>query len=161
MKKPNLPNNQAYTEKLTAFGQRLQQLRLQRGLTLEQISVRTLIPVRMLSAIETGDRVQLPEPVYVQGFLRRYGDAVGIDGVELAEEFSPGAIAHSWRPTRHFNFQAHLRPLHLYLLYTVLVMGAISSLSYLLNRPSAQVTGLIAPPPKVVAPAAPTAPPIG
>ena len=143
MKKQNLPSDHAQTAKLADLGCRLQQLRQQKGLTLEQVSVRTLVPMRILTAIESGNLKQLPEPVYVQGFIRRYADAVGMNGAALAEEFPLGAFAHADRPVwQHFNIQAQLRPLHLYLLYMVLVMGSVGGLSYLLNRPS-QVVGLL------------------
>lgn len=147
MKKQNLPSDHAQTAKLADLGCRLKQLRQQKGLTLEQVSVRTLVPMRILTAIESGNLKQLPEPVYVQGFIRRYADAVGMNGTELAEEFPLGAFAHPDRPIWRFNIQAQLRPLHLYLLYMVLVMGSVGGLSYLINRPSQGVRLVEAPPP--------------
>jgi cytoskeleton protein RodZ len=37
--------------------------------------------------MDEGKFERLPEPVFVQGFIRRYGDAVGLDGKQLALEF--------------------------------------------------------------------------
>lgn len=147
MKKQNLHNDQAQLEKLADLGCRLKQLRQQKGLTLEQVSVRTLVPARILTAIEAGNLKQLPEPVYVQGFIRRYADAVGMNGTQLAEEFPLNSFSRPDRPRWRFNIQAQLRPLHLYMLYMGLVMGSVGGLSYLLNRPS-QVVGLLEIPPK-------------
>ena len=129
--------------RLKELGYQLQQFRQKQRISLEVVAKKTLIPVRLLAAIETGNIEQLPEPVYVQGFIRRYADAIGIDGVELANAFPAQtdlkAPKASWRGT----VQAQLRPLHLYLIYMVLVIGAVSGLSYLLNRSSTpQLSGL-------------------
>lgn len=128
--------NLEQAERLKELGYHLQQFRQKQRISLETVATKTLIPVRLLAAIETGNVEQLPEPVYIQGFIRRYADAIGMDGIELANAFpaqtdlkTPKA---SWRGT----VQAQLRPLHLYLLYMVLVISAVSGLSYLLNRSS-------------------------
>ena len=160
MKKKNLHNEQVQLEKLADLGCRLHQLRQQKGLTLEQVSVRTLVPVRILAAIEAANLKQLPEPVYVQGFIRRYADAVGMNGAQLAEEFPLESLSRNDRPSWRFDIQAQLRPLHLYLLYMVLVMGSVGGLSYLLNRPS-QVVGLLEIPPKASPLASPGAVQVG
>ncbi|XHX79032.1 MAG: helix-turn-helix domain-containing protein [Stenomitos frigidus ULC029] len=132
-------------ERLKELGAHLQQLRQKQRISLETVAKKTLIPVRLLTAIETGSSKQLPEPVYIQGFIRRYGDAIGVDGAELANAFPAQTDLRSPKPTWRGTVQAQLRPLHLYCLYTVLVVGAVSSLSYLLNRSSTpQIPGLIA-----------------
>ncbi|PSB27765.1 helix-turn-helix domain-containing protein [Stenomitos frigidus] len=122
--------------RLKELGYQLQQFRQKQRISLDVVAKKTLIPVRLLAAIETGNIEQLPEPVYVQGFIRRYADAIGIDGIELANAFPAQTDLRlpkaSWRGT----VQAQLRPLHLYLIYMVLVISAVSGLSYLLNRSS-------------------------
>ena len=135
--------NPEQAARLKELGYQLQQFRQKQRIPLDVVAKKTLIPVRLLAAIETGNIDQLPEPVYIQGFIRRYADAIGIDGVELANAFPAQtdlkAPKASWRGT----VQAQLRPLHLYLIYMVLVIGAVSGLSYLLNRSSTpQLTGL-------------------
>jgi cytoskeletal protein RodZ len=136
--------NQQQAVRLSEIGQYLQEVRQRQQMTLEQVAEKTMIPVRTLSAIEAGRLEQLPEPVYVQGFIRRFADAIGVNGAEFASAF-PTEIAlnehhtGSWQGT----VQAQLRPLHLYLLYAGLVMVGISGLSFLLNRSSnPQVYGL-------------------
>jgi cytoskeletal protein RodZ len=42
----------------------------------------------LLHALETGNDAELPEPVFVQGFIRRYADALGLDGQALSHEFA-------------------------------------------------------------------------
>jgi cytoskeletal protein RodZ len=131
-------NEQA--ELLTEIGAYLRQVRQLQELSLETVASITKIPVRTLQAIETGNLEQLPEPVYIQGFIRRYADAIGADGAEVANAFPTGAIVKPIKPTWKSTFKAQLRPLHLYVLYMLLVVGAVSGLSYTLNR-SANQTG--------------------
>ncbi len=131
-------NEQA--ELLTEIGAYLCQVRQLQELSLETVASITKIPVRTLQAIETGNLEQLPEPVYIQGFIRRYADAIGADGAEIANAFPTGAIVKPIKPTWKSTFKAQLRPLHLYVLYMLLVLGAVSGLSYTLNR-SANQTG--------------------
>lgn len=145
--------------RLKELGYQLQQFRQKQRISLEAVAKKTLIPVRLLAAIETGDIDQLPEPVYVQGFIRRYADAIGIDGVELANAFPAQTDLRTPKASWRGTVQAQLRPLHLYLIYMVLVIGAVSGLSYLLNRSSTPQlsgldqtnTGTIAPIPKEAA----------
>ncbi len=149
--------NLEQAERLKELGYDLQQFRQKQRISLETVATKTLIPVRLLAAIETGNVEQLPEPVYIQGFIRRYADAIGMDGVELANAFPAQTDLKvpkaSWRGT----VQAQLRPLHLYLLYMVLVISAVSGLSYLLNRSSTPPMPLA----KQPNPAASEAPPSG
>lgn len=72
---------------LEQIGQKLKSARESRGLSLGQIYDRTKIPTTNLEAIESGDNEQLPEPVYVAGFIKRYADCVGLNGQGLAEEY--------------------------------------------------------------------------
>jgi cytoskeletal protein RodZ len=54
----------------------------------EAIAAKTFIPLRLLKALEEGQLDQLPEPVFIQGFIRRYADALNLDGAALAQTFS-------------------------------------------------------------------------
>lgn len=133
--------NRKQAEMLIELGEQLRQFRLQQGLALETIASKTLIPTRLLQAIEDGNLAQLPEPVYIQGFIRRYAEAMGMDGIQFASAFPADAVVRSprggtWRG--NLSFQAQLRPVHLYVLYTLVVVSAVGGLSYLLNRSVAQ-----------------------
>lgn len=74
-------------EQLKAIGTYLSQVRQDQARSLEEISARTYIPLRLLKAIEAGQEKPLPEPVFIQGFIRRYADALGLDGIELSQQF--------------------------------------------------------------------------
>ncbi|MCU0567943.1 MAG: DUF4115 domain-containing protein [Oculatellaceae cyanobacterium Prado106] len=74
-------------EQLKTIGAYLSQVRQEQSKSLEEISAKTYIPLRILRAIESAQEQILPEPVFVQGFIRRYGDALGMNGQELSKKF--------------------------------------------------------------------------
>ena len=53
-------------------GQRLKETRLQKGITLEEISQSTKIKTEFLEYIENGDYEKLPSSSYAHGFVRNY-----------------------------------------------------------------------------------------
>jgi cytoskeletal protein RodZ len=76
-------------EQLKTIGAYLGRERQERGVSLDEIAVKTYIPLRLLQALEEGQVERLPEPIFVQGFIRRHAEAIGLDGVALAKTFSP------------------------------------------------------------------------
>ncbi len=74
-------------EQLRAIVDQLRQERQRQGILLEEIALKTYVPLRQLHALETDDINVLPEPVFVQGFIRRYADALGMDGIALSKSF--------------------------------------------------------------------------
>jgi len=124
---------QDLADKLGELGKKLQQVREQKMMSLEQVAAKTLIQPRILNAIEQGKLEQLPEPVYTQGFIRRFAEALDLDGAEFASTF-PAKPGVQRRPDWHQLPAAPLRPIHLYVLYVVLIVAAASGLSYLTNR---------------------------
>lgn len=116
---------------LSTIGQSLKQARLDCSLSLDDVSAKTHISTRYLKAIEDGALEELPEPVYVRGFLRRYCDAVST--ADLSENF-PVTIAEcqkQWNNTP----STELRPLHLYALYVAVVVGTVTALASFLTPP--------------------------
>ena len=76
--------NSSQIQQIQELGAYLCQQRLSQSLTIEQIAMSTFIRLSMLKALEQGQVEQLPELVYVQGFVRRYGEALNLDGYSLA-----------------------------------------------------------------------------
>lgn len=70
---------------LEQIGQQLQQAREAQSLSLRQIYEKTKIPIGHLQAIDVGDQDELPEPVYVSNYIRRYGNCVGLNGEALSD----------------------------------------------------------------------------
>jgi len=76
---PHSGHAPAASDPPVARGDLLRQARLKRGLTLEQISGSTKIPLRHLTALEDGAFLALPPDIYRRAEVRAYADAVGLD----------------------------------------------------------------------------------
>ena len=128
-------NEQNYTEQLLALGDMLRQARLSQGRSLQEMAHTTLIRQPLLEALETANIAELPEPVYVRGLLRRYGEALGLDGATLASQYFARPTVHKSGPRWRLGLpQPQLRPLHLYSAYILLIAVSVSGLSFLLQR---------------------------
>jgi cytoskeletal protein RodZ len=132
--------NTIHREQLSELGILLRDTRIQRGFSLDAVASKTLIRASLLQAIEQGDLESLPEPVYIRGLIRRYGDCLGLDGETLASQFfTPLKIQRrSWKESP----AAQLRPLHLYAAYFLVLMAAVSGLSYLLKHSTPEASAL-------------------
>ena len=75
-------------EQIRKIASYLHQERVKQGLTLEDIASLTFIRLPMLKALEAGDIEQLPELIYVQGFIRRYGEVLKLDGHSLSHQIT-------------------------------------------------------------------------
>jgi cytoskeletal protein RodZ len=138
MKKKNkqFPSQSIQKEKLIGIGSHLHQVRTQQGISLEEVGQKTQIPLRLLAAIEDGNLAILPEAIYIRGLIHKFAQALGEDGLSLSQSFPLEALT-KLRP-RQLGWiklnQSQLRPVHLYLLYIVMVVGAVNSLSAILQK---------------------------
>jgi len=76
---------------LEQIGQKLKAARESQGLSLAQINERTKISINHLQAIDSGIADDLPETVYVAGFIKRYAECVGLNGPSLSDEYRASA----------------------------------------------------------------------
>lgn len=113
--------------KLAEIGHELKQKRESMFISLHQIHGKTKILVRHLQAIESGNLSALPEPIYIQGLIRKYGNEIGMGAI--ADQFP---LTNQPTPKSWFT-ASELRPLHLYLIYITLVAGTINLLSQQLS----------------------------
>ncbi|HEY9715680.1 MAG TPA: RodZ domain-containing protein [Chroococcales cyanobacterium] len=86
---------------LDQIGQQLKAAREGMGLSLAQIYERTKIPINHLQAIDSGAPDDLPEPVYVAGFIKRYADCVGLNGQTLSDEYRQSNGSNDKRDKRN------------------------------------------------------------
>jgi cytoskeletal protein RodZ len=132
---------QIQAAKLQEIGAYLRQAREQRQMSLDQVASVTKIQRRLLQLIESGQQAGLPEPVYIQALILRFGDAVGVQGIELAQQFP---LTLGGRRSGRFTFYlsalslGHLRPVHLYLLYIGIIFAAVNGLSTMMTRSLSQ-----------------------
>jgi cytoskeletal protein RodZ len=122
-------------QKLQEIGEKLRQTRESKSIALQQITASTLIAERHLRAIEEGNFDSLPEPIYIRGFIHKYGTVVGMAGI--AEEFPLANVLVEEKPTRFPVLE--FRPYHLYAIYVAVIAGSLTALSMVLGRQPQQV----------------------
>lgn len=69
-----------------SVGQRLRRHREAQSLTLDDVAMKTRIPIRHLRNIEDSKWSELPAITYTIGFARNYANAIGMDGAEVGRE---------------------------------------------------------------------------
>ncbi|NEN91263.1 MAG: hypothetical protein F6K48_21075 [Okeania sp. SIO3H1] len=124
---------------LQQLGEKLQKARKMRCLSMKQIHKQTFVPLHYLEAIEKGQTDELPEDVYLRGFIFRIGNALGFDGVALAEALPMSdplqGLMPSWSNSNN-GMGLGLHPIHLYIGYTALMAGAVGGLNWMSQQPS-------------------------
>ncbi len=138
MREPAYSKDSVPLTRLDDLGSLLRQTREARGLTLTEVANDTFIRSQYLQALEQADLSRLPEPVYAQGFLKRYADYLGLDGETLSRGAFPllsSKTPHAPAPLAQASDQPTfaLRPLHLWAAYVVLIVLAVGGLSALLE----------------------------
>jgi cytoskeletal protein RodZ len=120
---------------LQEIGSNLRQLRQNNSLSIEEIADRTRIQPRLIRALEDGQVEMLPEPIYIHGMVKKYGESLGVNGLELAKTLPPqNADVVLAQDSRWAGFhRPQLRPIHLYIGYICLLLASISALSNVLN----------------------------
>lgn len=138
-KRESVVTSEQRSEKLVDIGNYLRLKRQEQSMSLEKVAAKTRIQQRLLQAIEAGNLDELPEPVYIQSFIKQYADALGLDGAELSSSFPASHSRLSLKPAWRSLSVAQLRPVHLYLLYIFLIVCAVNYLSQILSH-SVQVS---------------------
>ncbi len=72
---------------LETLGEYLQSVRLELGLTVEGVALKTGIHAKFLEALEVGNFQVLPESVYVVGFLKKLAAVYSVDPDALIAEY--------------------------------------------------------------------------
>ncbi|TSC61071.1 MAG: transcription regulation protein, partial [Parcubacteria group bacterium Gr01-1014_107] len=65
----------------------LKEARVSKGYTLEQVEKATKIRSKFLTAIESDDYARLPSPLYAKGFVKNYGDFLGLESSRMLAFF--------------------------------------------------------------------------
>lgn len=131
---------------LKDIGQQLRQTRELKGMSLTQLNIYTHVPIHQMEAIENGKWENLPEEVYVRGFIRVMGNALGLNGTNLVASLpapEPAkTIAPVWykeqKSSSSFRIGFDIKPMHLYVGYTALVAGAVGGLSLMSQQAEAK-----------------------
>ncbi|GEK28238.1 helix-turn-helix domain-containing protein [Furfurilactobacillus siliginis] len=89
------------SEEAPTIGQKLQEARSAKGMTIDDVQQATKIQRRYLIAIEDGKFDELPGDFYVRAFIKQYAQAVDLDGDDLLKEYNdqlPQAAATNVMP---------------------------------------------------------------
>ena len=70
-----------------AFGPNLRRLRIQRGVSLEQIAETTKVSVSLWAGLERNDLSRWPNGLYARSYVRAYAAAIGEDPDGTVDEF--------------------------------------------------------------------------
>lgn len=82
-----------HKKEVHSFGEKLFLARDNQGIVIEEVSKSTHLPVSIIDAIERSNTDELPEPIYVQGYIKAYAKYLGIDANPIIEEFNR-AVPH-------------------------------------------------------------------
>ncbi|WP_199248107.1 RodZ family helix-turn-helix domain-containing protein [[Phormidium] sp. ETS-05] len=122
--------------RLEQVGKELAQARQEKGISLDQLHIQTLIPKYHLQSLEAGRVEKLPEPVYVRSFVRKIGNALGLDGDMVAASL-PDLAYREWY-AKASGVKSHskfiLGAANLYLGYGALLLLAIGGLFWLYGQ---------------------------
>lgn len=72
---------------LDAFGPNLRRIRLQRGISLQQIADATKVPENLWAALERNDVSRWPAGIFARAYVRQYAYAIGVDPDSTVDEF--------------------------------------------------------------------------
>jgi len=76
------------TDKTSSYGLYLQTVRVEKGIPIERVAEESRIRAEILRAIEAEDHDNLPDDVFVKGFLRLFAKAIGADPEEALRRFA-------------------------------------------------------------------------
>ncbi len=145
---------------LCELGRELRQGRELRSLSIQYVHSLTLVPLHHIESIENGEIEKLPQDIYVRGFIRRIGDAVGLNGNAMAD-----ALPKLDSIETHNSYLSvsdsdsddgfQMNSAHLYIGYTALMAGAVGGVAWLSQQPVVphSVPEALVTPPASVAPA--------
>jgi cytoskeletal protein RodZ len=123
---------------LPSIGEKLRVTREAHGFQIDEVVAYTKIARKLLQAIEEANFSNLPEPIYIRGLIKRYADALGLDGAELANSFPTDVNRVVHKPSWKINSSGQFRPVHLYLLYIGTIACSVTGLSHVLSTGTIQ-----------------------
>lgn len=121
---------------LAMIGQSLKKAREDRGLSLSWVSRHLCLRREVVEAMEQGDWSALPHGVYVKGYVKRYGDMVGVATGELLVPGEPPLEAPEHPGTSPKSVQSRLSG---YVLLGSTVLLVLVMVSFFVPGPSTRM----------------------
>ena len=131
-------------EKISKIGSYLRQIRLEKNISLEAIAQKTLIPYRLLQAIESGNIEELPELFYTRALISKFAKELDVKEIkdlqtlqESPPDLSPPVQATNKANNRWYfpDFNVQIKQFHLYLLYILVIIASVKGITTLVERP--------------------------
>lgn len=126
-------------KKLSAIGSRLQQIRVEKNISLETISQKTFISARLLRAIEAGNLEELPELFYTKALIRKFAGAIDaqdlIDLQDLSEVPQDINTNTKIANNRWYLPSWQIKPSYIYGLYILAIIASVKGITVLVERP--------------------------
>ncbi len=94
-----------HDQQLTSFGLFLQSARIEKKISIDALAAETRIRIEVLRRIEAEEHENLPNDVFVRGFIRSYALAVGADVNEALERYR-ASLALRGTKTHHQTMAA-------------------------------------------------------
>nr|WP_199339529.1 helix-turn-helix transcriptional regulator [Nostoc sp. FACHB-892] len=113
----------------------MRQVRQEKSICIEEIAAQTLIRAGVLQALEEQRFEELPEPIFIQGFIRRYGDVLGLDGNALSHTLISNVVRQDSNNDHNNSDNKSNTYIPLVLTYILLLVAASTGLLYILNPP--------------------------
>ena len=125
---------------LFSFGRYLQTFRIESGKSIDDVSKETKIGTRYLISIENEQLDQLPQEVFVKGFLRSYSRAVRADGNEAVRRYLAciGTVGNAAKPEnepKKADFRFWKRIFLLSGIFLFIIIISVSSVSFISDKP--------------------------
>lgn len=130
-----------FSEKNTlSFGRYLQTFRIESGKSIEDVSKETKIGIRYLISIENEQLDQLPQEVFVKGFLRSYSRAVRADGNEAVRRYLAciGILGNTAKPeneSKKTDFRFWKKIFLLSGIFLFIIIVSVASVSFISDKP--------------------------
>jgi len=80
-------------------GRFLKQLRELEGLSVSQMATDIGLSTQQITALENDDNENLPAPIYVKGFIKRYCAAMGVANEVILNAYDAGSKVNEFSPT--------------------------------------------------------------
>ena len=91
-----------------AFGPNLRRIRVQRGLSLEQLADSTKVSIDLWKGLERNDFTKWPTGIYARSYVRDYANAIGVDPETTVNDFCRWFPQGDRRVERQIRGQAEI-----------------------------------------------------
>lgn len=127
-----------FEQQLQKIGKTLQKARKARSLSIEELHRQTFIPIYQIQALEAGQAENLPEEIYIRGFISRMSKILNIDGNNLLNALpeSASAVIPSWHG-KVSPRQINVNSPSMYLGYAAVFATALGSVVWLADNTEA------------------------